>query len=292
MEVNDGITTMDAARDPAYVESITQAYEKNKSGPLAEGSVHTFAYQPLQLLDTNEESGTLESLIDKEEHSTAYPDKILPSQEVQFAFIRRAIMDPNEATATIYLARKQHHFDKPDPKAIHAEGNYITLVAMLSYPFSRGNVHIQSANANDKPKIDFKHLSHPLDAEVLARHICSFEQLAQCEPLASCIKPGRERLPESFPNMTRSTTEAIAALRACAGTNYHPACTCAMMSEELGGVVNDRLVVYGTRNVRVCDASILPLIPRGNILSTVYAIAEKGADIIKEDLLRPIKTSA
>ena len=44
------------------------------------------------------------------------------------------------------------------------------------------------------------------------------------------------------------------------------------------------LVVYGTRNLRVCDASVLPIIPRGNILSTVYAVAEKAADIIKEDL--------
>ncbi len=284
MEVNDGIPTMDAVRHPAYVESIKQAYEKDKSGPLAEGSVHTFAYQSLQMLETDEGMANLEILINQVEDSTRYSSKALPSQEVQFDFIRRAIMDPNEATATIYLARKQRHFDKPDPKAIHAEGNYITLVAMLSYPFSRGNVHIRSVNPEDKPKIDFKYLSHPLDAEVLARHICSFEKLALCEPLASCIKPGGKRLPESFPNMTESTSEAIKALRTCAGTNYHPACTCAMMSEELGGVVNDRLLVYGTKNVRVCDASILPLIPRGNILSTVYAVAERGADIIKEDL--------
>jgi len=39
--------------------------------------------------------------------------------------------------------------------------------------------------------------------------------------------------------------------------------------------------VYGTANVRVCNASIIPLLPRGNILSTVYALAEKGADILK-----------
>lgn len=39
--------------------------------------------------------------------------------------------------------------------------------------------------------------------------------------------------------------------------------------------------MYGTANVRVCNASIIPLLPRGNILSTVYALAEKGADILK-----------
>jgi choline dehydrogenase-like flavoprotein len=45
-------------------------------------------------------------------------------------------------------------------------------------------------------------------------------------------------------------------------------------------VVDDRLRVYGTTNVRVCDASVIPLIPRGNILTAVYAFAEKAVEII------------
>jgi choline dehydrogenase-like flavoprotein len=54
-----------------------------------------------------------------------------------------------------------------------------------------------------------------------------------------------------------------------------------MMSEELDGVVNESLKVYGTENVRICDASVIPILPRGNILSTVYAVAGKGADIVR-----------
>lgn len=57
-----------------------------------------------------------------------------------------------------------------------------------------------------------------------------------------------------------------------------------MMPIELGGVVNERLVVHGTRNLRKIDASIIPLQPRGNIQSSVYAIAERAADIIREDM--------
>lgn len=38
--------------------------------------------------------------------------------------------------------------------------------------------------------------------------------------------------------------------------------------------------MYGTSNLRVCDASVFPIIPRGNILSTVYAVAESGAEMI------------
>lgn len=73
-------------------------------------------------------------------------------------------------------------------------------------------------------------------------------------------------------------------IRACAHTNYHPAGTCAMMAENVGGVVDPTLKVYGTANVRVFDASIIPVMPRGNILTTVYAVAEKAADIVKESM--------
>jgi choline dehydrogenase-like flavoprotein len=112
-----------------------------------------------------------------------------------------------------------------------------------------------------------------------------FDKLVELEPLASLLKPGGQRLPKTFPDKIESPEQATAMLRQCVGTNYHPACTCPMMSRELGGVVSDRLIVHGTKNLRVCDASIFPIIPRGNILSSVYACAEKGADIIKQDIL-------
>ena len=53
-----------------------------------------------------------------------------------------------------------------------------------------------------------------------------------------------------------------------------------MMRKDLGGVVDELLKVYGTDNLRVCDASVLPIIPRGNILTAVYAFAEKLVEII------------
>jgi choline dehydrogenase-like flavoprotein len=56
-----------------------------------------------------------------------------------------------------------------------------------------------------------------------------------------------------------------------------------MMPKELGGVVDSRLKVHGTRNLRVVDPSVFPMETLGNIQATVYAVAEKAADIIKED---------
>ena len=41
---------------------------------------------------------------------------------------------------------------------------------------------------------------------------------------------------------------------------YHPVGTCSMLPKELGGVVDPCLRVYGTKKLRVVDASILPLV--------------------------------
>lgn len=54
-----------------------------------------------------------------------------------------------------------------------------------------------------------------------------------------------------------------------------------MLPRDKGGVVDNQCKVYGTTNVRVVDASIFPTHVQGNIVSLVYAVAEKASDIIK-----------
>ena len=66
--------------------------------------------------------------------------------------------------------------------------------------------------------------------------------------------------------------------------NSHPLGTAAMMPKELGGVVDAELKVYGTENVRVVDASVMPFQVSGHLTSTIYAIAEKASDMIKKSI--------
>lgn len=64
-------------------------------------------------------------------------------------------------------------------------------------------------------------------------------------------------------------------------TTWHPVGTTPMLPKAAGGVVSPELIVYGTSNVRVVDASIFPFQVNGHPSSTVYAVAERAVDIIK-----------
>jgi choline dehydrogenase len=46
-------------------------------------------------------------------------------------------------------------------------------------------------------------------------------------------------------------------------------------------VVDPELRVHGIDGLRVCDASVFPVIPGGNTNAPTMMVAEKGADLIR-----------
>ncbi|KAG9604226.1 alcohol oxidase, partial [Aureobasidium melanogenum] len=258
--------TNDVPARRVTTEKDSQEYKENRSGLLAENGAFMFSYTPLAPFLDQAGDDDLKDLLDKH---LIDDGSWSPFTRERNNFIRNAIESANEATAISFLSRA--------PYVGSEEGNFVSLNSMLSHPFSVGSVHITSADPHNKPKIDFNYHSHPLDAEIHARHMQSLDKLAKTEPFASYLVPGGKRLPKAYSEDTIEDYKEV--VRAYAKTNYHPCGTC-----SLGSVVDSRLNVIGIRNLRVVDASIMPTIPRGNILATVYALAERAADIISEDL--------
>lgn len=271
VEVRSDIETIDAGRNPATMAEWQEQYLKDHTGPLAEGAAYSYAFWPLQLFNTSSEEAELKHLLNTHgmpPHGT--------SQYKHEDFIRRMILSPDEASATVFMSRMQRYTTPGN----EAEGNYMTILAMLSHPFSRGSVHIKSAKPSDHPRIDCAYLSHPLDAEILSRHCLQIDRLLEQPTYNNIVRPGGQRLPRGYGKPFESLDEAKSAIRTHGATNYHPCGTCAMTAFADEGVVDGSLRVYDTSNLRVCDASVFPIIPRGNILTTVYAVAEKAAEKI------------
>lgn len=56
-----------------------------------------------------------------------------------------------------------------------------------------------------------------------------------------------------------------------------------MAPKSFGGVVDERLRVYGIKRLRIVDASIMPTLVTGHTNSPTYMIGEKASDMIKQD---------
>ncbi|KAF2723573.1 GMC oxidoreductase [Polychaeton citri CBS 116435] len=260
---------------PADMDKEKKLYRDHREGFWAENACWAFAHMPLLPFLDHQDEADLKRLFDGHVH------------DVQSKYVREMVLSYNEASATAFLIRKPVTAEPtaivplPTTNPVPHKPSYISVIAMLSHPLSRGSTHISSSDVNSKPDIDLKFYDHPLDIEVHARHIQALTKLAEVEPLSRFIRPGGRRLPENL--VTDDLEDAKTICREFTATNYHPCGSCRMMPQDDGGVVDTRLRVYGTKNVRIVDASIFPVIPRSNIISVVYAVAERAAQIVSED---------
>ncbi len=259
----------------------------SRTGPLCNGSLSSFAFIPI--VDFLNENGKaeLEQLLDK--HLPEAKDQTSQAERSHYKFIRSVLDGPEAASASLFMAPvfttlNNEHVGR-GPKG--PPGSYASLCASLLHPFSTGSVHTSSADPTQKPVVDPRYFGHPLDVEIFARHVQYLERIAETEPLKSFLKP------EGRCN-TASNQDLQAAkdwLRASAISNWHPTSTCAMKAKDLGGVVNERLLVHGTSKLRVVDASVMPVIPRGNPISSVQAVAERAADLVEYLMRKMSETS-
>ncbi|KAJ9447036.1 L-sorbose 1-dehydrogenase [Diplonema papillatum] len=162
---------------------------------------------------------------------------------------------------------------RPEPIAPPELQTSVRLIHQ--YPSYRGTVRATSASIYDKPQVDMG-WRYPIPDDDLLPFQKTIDKLREL-----MARPGpwgdlvdKELLPGDMDLAAYLKEGMVSAL--------HPACTCRM-----GACTDGQLLVKGVRNLRVCDASAFATQVDGNPAETIYAMAEKLADMLKEQWAAP-----
>jgi choline dehydrogenase len=142
--------------------------------------------------------------------------------------------------------------------------------ACLLRPASRGKVFLRSLLPTAKPHIVHAYLTAEEDRTAAVRAMRSLLEIA-AQPALARVRSGDVRVPASD-----SDADLLDFVKVHCHTLYHPVGTCA-----IGSVVDSELRVLGVQGLRVVDASVMPVVVRGNTNAPTIMIAEKAADLLR-----------
>lgn len=250
-----------------YFEEARELYFDQHTGPLTKSQSSYIGFMSLQSITDNATANAL--LADAE---TNLSDEFLPS-----------VYQEDECLIAGYRAQrdvlvKSIRAGEVAVLEVPVNGGGLIPNAMEK-PLSRGTVHLNATNPTGVPVVLHNSISHPFDRGVLfeslkfTRRMFDTKSVSSLEPVE--VTPGANYTEKE------STIQRLISSGALMPTFAHPSCSCPMMPKELGGVVDSKLRVYGTKKLSIVDASILPVIPAAHLQATMYTVAEKAADIIK-----------
>jgi choline dehydrogenase len=178
----------------------------------------------------------------------------LPAPDIQFHF------------GPVYHV--DHGFVRPP-------GHGFTLGPTLVAPTSRGRLMIRSPDPTAAPRIYGNVLSQPSEMKTLLYGLKLARDIARARAFDAY------RGPEFMPGEAIKTDAQLEAFaRAKVELLYHPCATCKMGEDDLA-VVDSELRVRGIAGLRIADASVMPIVPRGNTNAPTIMIAERCAAWLK-----------
>ncbi|KAF5379433.1 hypothetical protein D9615_006513 [Tricholomella constricta] len=273
----------DPARDPAAWEE----YKANRTG-VYNSSPATLGFFPLQ---TFPDAFNVSEIVEELDRELAEAD-LTPIRKKQFEIQRRHLVEGKVTQLEVaFLARGgvAHSNYPPLPGR-----SYLTAITFLLRPYSTGNVHINTVDPFAAPSIDPRYNQFSFDWKVGALWTKFARKVMLSDPIGQYI----ER-PVQPPENTTTLEEWDDFCREWTISVWHPVGSTSMAPRDIGGVVSPKMVVYGTKNLRVVDAGSMPINIAAHTVATVYAMAEKMSDTIINDrriedlnfnLQRPLKT--
>lgn len=158
--------------------------------------------------------------------------------------------------------------------------NYLTWAILKAHTENcAGEVVLRSADPRDTPLINFHYFEEGSDkaGEDLDSVVAGIRFVRK---LTAKLKADGEIAEEEQPGEARQSDEELKGYVRTTAWGHHASCSCPIGSRDSGGVVDGEFRVHGTQGLRVVDASVFPRIPGFFIVSAVYMIAEKAADVI------------
>ena len=209
-----------------------------------------------------------------------------PRSLAEFLARSRGMLTSNVAEGNGFV-RTRPELEAPDiqlvfaaviynPEQPEATDHGFSIGAILLQPKSVGRIALRSPHPTFPAGIYANYLTDP-DGDDLRTLVAGLElcrKIARGRPLDPYR--GEEILPAV------EGEEAVGQfVRERAATLYHPVGTCRMGPDRMG-VVDDELRVHGVEGLRVVDASVMPVVPRGNTNAPTMMIAEKASDLVLE----------
>jgi choline dehydrogenase len=151
----------------------------------------------------------------------------------------------------------------------------VTVAPTLVNVASRGQVRLRSTDPRWHPEIDPAYYDDQADLDAMVAGAQRVIETVEAGPIARHVD--RPFLPGAA---APSESDLVEHVRAQTQTLYHPVGTCAMGSGEQS-VVDPRLRVRGVDGLRVADASVMPMVTRGNTNAPTIMIGEKAADLLR-----------
>lgn len=183
------------------------------------------------------------------------------------------------------LARFEGYFPGYS-KLVADHKNYLSWIVLKAHTKNTaGTVTLRSADPRDPPQIDFRYFDEgsdtagdDLDAVV--------EGIKLVRGMTADLKKEGAIVQEELPGERLRTDDELREFARNNAWGHHASCTCPIGARETGGVLSSDFRVHGTKGLRVVDASVFPRIPGFFIVSAVYMIGEKAADVIVADHAR------
>jgi len=268
IDESDEWETLDALHNPEFVQEQLALYRSSRKGAYSMG-LGSIAFLPLRRVNSEavgKMAASLAAKLDKLGNLALREQWALQLEALK----RDDVPDCEFAVMPGYLP--------PARSPPEAGKKYLSLLGCLNHPFSRGTIHITSKNPAEHAAIDPHTFEQDEDLQMIFEMLKYIRKVTKTDPLKGIvvkeISPGPECVSdEDLKEFVRSYSCSV----------WHTSGSCSMLPREKGGVVDNKLKVYGTTGLRVVDLSVLPLHVMAHTQGTVYAMAEQAADIIKGD---------